>query len=162
MRNFSLFVLPEIDLRLGTYTFEEILRSVHHQLQISSDIKQIARFLSSNVSYEKLLIIRILPLFFKKMAVAAIYRGLASKRFTGLVTNLGQVTLPEEMGEWIESFELIPPPPNPKIKAGSGIISFKDKMHICLSNVTESWDLERRILKHLTDSGIRIRILNHQ
>ena len=26
MRNFSLFVLPEIDVRLGTYTFEEILK----------------------------------------------------------------------------------------------------------------------------------------
>lgn len=162
MRNFSLFVLPEIDLRLGSYTFEEILRSVHHQLQFSSDIKQISRFLSSNVSYEKQLIIRILPLFLKKMAVVAIYRGLASKRFSGMVTNMGQVTLPGDMGEWIESFELIPPPPNPKVKAGSGIISFKDKMRICFSNVSESWDLERRILKHLTDAGIRVKILNNQ
>ncbi len=162
MRNFSLFVLPEIDLRLGSYTFEEILRSVHHQLQFSSDIKQISRFLSSNVSYEKQLIIRILPLFLKKMAVVAIYRGLASKRFSGMVTNMGQVTLPGDMGEWIESFELIPPPPNPKVKAGSGIISFKDKLRICFSNVSESWDLERRILKHLTDAGIRVKILNNQ
>ncbi len=84
MRNFSLFVSPEIDLRLGTYTFEEILRSVHHQLQISTDIKQISRFLSSNVSCEKLLIVRILPLFIKKMVIAAIYRGIASKRLTGI------------------------------------------------------------------------------
>jgi len=161
MRNFSLFVLPEIDLRLGTYTFEEILRSVHHQLQISSDIKQISRFLSSNVSYEKMLFIRVLPLFIKKLATAAIYRGLASKRFTGMVTNLGKVTLPEDMEEMIESFELIPPPPNPKVKAGCGIISFKDKLRICFSNLTESWELERRILKHLTEAGIRVKVLNN-
>ncbi|HPT31545.1 MAG TPA: hypothetical protein PLW67_06870 [Prolixibacteraceae bacterium] len=108
------------------------------------------------------MIIRILPLFLKKMAVVAIYRGLASKRFSGMVTNMGQVTLPGDMGEWIESFELIPPPPNPKVKAGSGIISFKDKLRICFSNVSESWDLERRILKHLTDAGIRVKILNNQ
>ena len=114
MRNFSLFVLPEIDVRLGTYTFEEILKSVHHQLQISTDVKQISRFLSSNVSYEKLFIIRIMPLFIKKMVIAAIYRKLASKRWTGMVTNLGLVTLPEEMEDLVDSFELIPTPPNDK------------------------------------------------
>ncbi|MBN2864161.1 MAG: hypothetical protein JXN62_13420, partial [Bacteroidales bacterium] len=48
MRNFSLFILPEIDVRLGTYTFDEILRSVHHQIQLGADIKQISRFMSSN------------------------------------------------------------------------------------------------------------------
>jgi len=104
MRNFSLFVLPEIDLRLGNYTFEEILRSVHHQLQIDTDSKQISRFLSSNVSYEKLLIIRILPLFIKKMVIASVYRGLASKRWTGMVTNLGIVTLPREMEDMVDFF----------------------------------------------------------
>lgn len=161
MRNFSLFVLPEIDIRLGTYTFEEILHSVHHQLQISADIKQISRFLSSNVSYEKLIFIRILPLFIKKIAMAAVYRGLASKRFSGLVTNLGKVTLPEEMNEMVDSFELIPPPQNLKVKVGSGLVSYKDKLRICFSNITQSNELERHILKHLSDAGIHVKILNN-
>jgi len=161
MRNFSLFVLPEIDLRLGSYTFEEILHSVHHQLQISADIKQISRFLSSNVRYEKLVFIRILPLFIKKIAMAAVYRGLASKRFSGLVTNIGQVTLPEEMSEMVDSFEIIPPPQNSKVKIGSGLISYKDKFRICFSNITQSNELERYILKHLSDAGIHVKILNN-
>ena len=161
MRNFSLFVLPEIDLRLGTYTFDEILQSVHHQLQISSDIKQISRFLSYNVSHEKLFFIRVLPLFIKKMAIAAIYRGLASKRWTGIVTNLGLVTLPEEMGEMINYFELIPPPPNPKVKVTIALISYKEKVRICFCNITQSHELERNILKHLSDAGIHVKILNN-
>ena len=162
MRNFSLFVLPEIDLRLGIYNFEEILRSVHHQLQMSTDIKQISRFLSSNVSYEKLVIIRILPLFIKKFAMAVVYRGLASKRFTGLVTNLGLVTLPDEMAEMIDSFEIIPPPPNLKVKAGSALISYKNKLRICFCNITQSLELERHILKHLADAGIHVKILDNK
>jgi len=161
MRNFSLFVLPEIDLRLGIYTFEEILHSVHHQLQISADIKQISRFLSSNVNYEKLVFIRILPLFIKKIAMAAVYRGLASKRFSGLVTNLGKVTLPEEMNEIVDSFEIIPPPQNSKVKIGCGLISYKDKFRICFSNITQSNELERHILTHLSDAGIHVKILNN-
>jgi NRPS condensation-like uncharacterized protein len=161
MRNFSLFVMPEIDLRLGTYTFEEILRSVHHQFQISSDTKQISRFLSSNVSYEKLLIIRILPLFIKKMAISAIYRGLASKRLSGIVTNLGTVTLPGEMRDMIDSLEIIPPPPNPSVKVIAGLISYNDKLRICFSNITKTRELEQRILRHLSDAGIHVKVLNN-
>jgi len=161
MRNFSLFVLPEIDVRLGTYTFEEVLASVHHQLQLSTNIKQISRFLSSNVSYEKLLIVRILPLFIKKIVIAAIYRKLASKRWTGMVTNLGLVTLPAEMEDMVDSFELIPPPPNIKVKVCSALVSYKDKLKICFSNITQSRELERHILMHLSDAGIHVKILNY-
>lgn len=161
MRNFSLFVLPEIDVRLGTYTFEEILRSVHHQLQLSSDVKQISRFLSSNVSSEKQLIIRIIPLFIKKMVIASVYRGLASKRWTGIVTNLGMVTLPAEMEEMIDSIELIPPPPNPNVKVGCALVSYRDMLRITFNNITESNELERNVLKHLSDAGMHVRILKN-
>ena len=161
MRNFSLFVLPEIDLRLGNYTFEEILESVHHQLQLSSDIKQISRFLSSNVSSEKLFIIRILPLFVKKMAIAAVYRSLASKRWSGIVTNLGVVTLPGGMEDMVDSLSLIPPPPNPKVKVSCALISYKDKLTICFCNITQSNELERLILRHLTDAGLHVKILKN-
>ncbi len=161
MRNFSLYVLPEIDMRLGTYTFDEILRSVHHQLQISADVKQISRFLSSNVSSEKLLIIRILPLFIKKMVIASVYRGLASKHWTGIATNLGLVTLPGEMEDMVDSFELIPPPPNPNVKVSCALVSYKDKLRICFCNVTQSRELERYILRHLSDAGIHVKILNN-
>lgn len=161
MRNFSLFVMPEIDLRLGTFTFDEILRTVHHQLQLSSDIKQISRFLSSNVSYEKLLFVRLLPLFIKKMAISAIYKGLGSKRLTGTFTNLGSVSLPPEMEELTDYFNLIPPPPNTSVKVSAGVISYKDKLIICFSNISRSRELERLILGHFTKDGIHVKILNN-
>jgi NRPS condensation-like uncharacterized protein len=160
MRNFTLFVLPEIDLRLGTYTFEEILRSVHHQMQLISDVKQIGRFLSQNVGYEKLLFVRALPLFIKEISIAAVYRGLASKRFSGMITNLGLIRLPQEMEQMIDYFELIAPPPNPKVKVGCAIVSFNKRLRICFSNLTDSNELERRILKHLTGTGINVKILS--
>ena len=161
MRNFSLFVTPEIDVRLGSYTFEEILKSVHHQLQIGMDIKQISRFMSSNVSYEKMLGIRIMPLFIKKMVIGAVYSKLSSRRLTGLVTNLGQVTLPGGMEDMVDSFELIPPPPNPKVKVNTALVSFKGKMRICFSNITQSREFERHVLKYLSDAGIHVKILNY-
>jgi NRPS condensation-like uncharacterized protein len=161
MRNFSLFIMPEIDLRLGIYSFEEILRAVHLHIQAGSEVKQLARFLSSNVSHERSLIIRILPLFIKRMAIAAVYRGLGSKRCSGIITNLGSWSLPPGMSEVVESFEIIPPPPNSRVKVSCAMVSYKDKMRISFCNITQSSDLEKRILKHLTGSGIHVKILSN-
>ena len=161
MRNFSLFVLPEIDLRLGDYTFEEIVQSVHHQLQISSDIKQISRFMSSNVSSEKLLLVRLMPLFVKKMVIASVYKSLARKRWSGIFTNLGRVKLPGEMEEMIDSFELIPPPPNPKVKVSCALISYRDKMRFCFCNISQSLELEQNIIRHFTDAGIYVKLIKN-
>ncbi len=161
LRNFSLFVMPEIDMRLGSYTFEEILRSVQYQMRLNTQEKQISRFLSSNVSYEKYFIVKILPLFIKNMAIASIYRGIASKRLTGLITNPGRVTVPPELEKFVDYFEMISTPPNRKLKVSCSLISFRDKLRICFTNITESADLERLIFKHLKEEGIHVKIMKH-
>lgn len=161
MRNFSLFVMPEIDLRLGIYTFEEILKKVHNDLQSSTDVKEISRFLSSNVSYEKHPLVRILPLFIKEVAIEAVYRGLGSKRCTGIVTNLGSVNLPEGIKEMVDSFDLIPTPPNSEVKVDIALISYNNRFRINFCNITRSSELEQLILKHLSESGIHVKVLNN-
>jgi len=52
MRNFSLFVLPEIDLRLGNYSFDEIIKIVYHKMQLETDEKLINKIISRNVGIE--------------------------------------------------------------------------------------------------------------
>ena len=64
------------------------------------------------------------------------------------------------MESLVDSFELIPTPPNNKVKVCSALMSYKDKMRICFSNITESRDVERLILKHLSDAGIHVKIIN--
>jgi hypothetical protein len=71
------------------------------------------------------------------------------------------VTLPPEMEDMVDSFELIPPPPNKQVKVSAALISYKDKLRICFSNVSESNELEQHILRHLSDAGIHVKILNN-
>ena len=78
-----------------------------------------------------------------------------------MVTNLGLVTLPEEMEEMINSFELIPTPPNRKVKSGCALLSYKNKLRICFCNITQSRELEQHIFRHLSDAGIHVKILNN-
>ncbi len=162
MRNFSLFVLPEIDLRLGTYTFEEILSIVHHQIQTGADVKQISRFLSQNVGHEKSIFIRVLPLFIKSMAISAVYRRLGSNQCSGIMTNLGAVKIPEDMADCIESFELIPTPPNTHVKISCAMVTFRDKLRLTFCNISQSAELEKQFVRHFKDAGIHVKILSNK
>ncbi len=161
MRNFSLFVLPEIDLRLGVYSFEEILMIVKFQLQTGADLKQLTRFLSQNVGHEKSPLVRFLPLFIKTLAISAVYRRLGSNQCSGILTNLGSVRLPEEMEQLIESFEVMPTPPNTHVKISCAMVTFGNQLRLSFGNISDSTNFERHFLKHLTESGIPVKVLTN-
>jgi NRPS condensation-like uncharacterized protein len=161
MRNFSLFVLPEIDLRLGVYSFDEILNIVKYQLQTGADVKQITRFLSQNVGHEKSPFVRLLPLFIKSMAIYAVYKRLGSNQCSGILTNLGRVKLPEEMENLIDAFEVVPTPPNTHVKISCAMVTFKNQLRLDFGNISRSTSFEMHFLKYLTESGIPVKVLNN-
>ncbi len=162
MRNFSLFILPEIDLRLGIYTFEEILKNVQHQIQSGAEVKQISRLLSQNVGHEKSLFIRILPLFIKSIAISAVYRKMGSIQCSGIMTNLGAARFPEDMEKNIDSIDLVPTPPNKYVKICCGMVTFKNKLRLTFCNISRSTELEKLFLNHLTESGIHVKVFNNK
>jgi NRPS condensation-like uncharacterized protein len=161
MRNFSLFVLPEIDLRLGVYSFDEILKIVTYQLQTGADVKQITRFLSQNVGHEKSPFVRLLPLFIKSMAISAVYKRLGSNQCSGILTNLGMVKLPEEMEDLIDAFEVVPTPPNTHVKISCAMVTFKNQLRLDFGNISRSTSFEMHFLKYLTESEIPVKILSN-
>jgi NRPS condensation-like uncharacterized protein len=161
MRNFSLFVLPEIDLRLGVYSFDEILKIVTYQLQTGADVKQITRFLSQNVGHEKSPFVRLLPLFIKCMAISAVYKRLGSNQCSGILTNLGRVKLPEEMEDLIDAFEVVPTPPNTHVKISCAMVTFRNQLRLDFGNISRSTSFEMHFLKYLTESGIPVKILTN-
>ena len=162
MRNFSLFVLPEIDLRLGIYSLDEILKIVKYQLQTGADVKQITRFLSQNVGHEKSPFVRMLPLFIKSMAISAVYRRLGTNQCSGILTNLGSVKLPGEMEELIESFEVVPTPPNTHVKISCAMVTFRNHLRLDFGNVSKSTSFEMHFLRQLTEAGIHVKILTNK
>lgn len=158
MRNFSLFVMPEIDLRLGHYTFDEILKTVHHQMQLETEEKLINKILSRNVGSERKILIRSIPLFIKSFVLRMNYYSMGSSQYCGVITNLGRIVLPPIMEEQIEYFSVIAPPPNKKIKINCGIIGFGDKMVLTFGNISKSKELEKRFLQFLVKQDINIEI----
>jgi len=162
MRNFTLFVLPEIDLRLGYYTFEEIVKKVHHQMALEKDQKLISRTISRNVGSEKNRMIRTIPLFIKSLILQTQYYSLGANLYSGELTNLGRLDLSPALNERIESFTFVPPPPNKALKIDCGVIGFQDKLVLTFGNITRTTNLEQRLLQILSDQGIEPESTNIQ
>lgn len=158
MRNFSLFVMPEIDLSLGHYTFEEILHSVYHQMKLESDKKMINKILAMNVGSERKLLVRSIPLFIKSMVLRMYSRAYGSSQYSGVMTNMGNKVLPESIARHIDCLLVTPPPPNSSIKVGCGIIGFNDTLAIGFCNITQSKELERKFCGFLVKEGVQVRI----
>ena len=158
MRNFSLFVMPEIDLRLGHYTFEEIVQTVYHQMRLETDKKLINKILAMNVGSERKFVVRSIPLFIKSMVLRMYSRAYGSSQYSGVMTNMGNKVLPESIAQHIDCLLITPPPPNSMIKVGCGIIGFNDTLAIGFCNVTQSKELERRFCRFLVKEGMQVRI----
>lgn len=159
MRNFSLYVMPGIDLRLGHYTFEEIIKFVHHEMQLETDKKLIHKMISRNVGAEKNPMIKILPLFLKSLFLSRLYL-MGTRQYSGVVTNFGKVDLPPTVSEKLKNFVFIPPPPNKILKINCAVVGFEDHLILSFGNITTSREFERQFITFLISQGIPVKITN--
>lgn len=158
MRNFSLYVMPEIDLRLGHYTFDEIITAVYHQMKLETDEKLINKNISRNVGSEKKLYVRGIPLFLKGLILRMKFYSLGPSQFSGVITNLGKIELPQETAKLVDYFIMTPPPPNKMLKISCGVAGFGDKMVLSFGNITQSQEFEERFLQFIRDQNISVEI----
>jgi hypothetical protein len=93
------------------------------------------------------------------MAISAVYKRLGTNQCSGILTNLGSVKLPEEMETLIDSLEVVPTPPNTHVKISCAMVSFKNQLRLNFGNISKSNRFEMHYLKHLTESGIPVKIL---
>eukprot|EP01029_Cantina_marsupialis_P003287 TRINITY_DN1310_c0_g3_i1.p1 TRINITY_DN1310_c0_g3~~TRINITY_DN1310_c0_g3_i1.p1 ORF type:complete len:435 (+),score=1.42 TRINITY_DN1310_c0_g3_i1:14-1318(+) len=160
MRNFSLFVMPEIDFRLGTYSFEEILTTVYHKMQVETDEKLISKIISRNVGMEKKVLLRGIPIWLKSLILHIKYYSEGANQYSGVVTNLGKVELPHSIRNKVDFFAITPPPPNKKLKLNCGVIGYGNKLVLSFGNISKSKKFEQKFLHFLSLQGINVKLKN--
>ncbi|THB63207.1 MAG: hypothetical protein D6B26_06305, partial [Spirochaetaceae bacterium] len=107
-RNFFTYIDPEIDLRLGSYDFSEIVQRVHNYMQVERSHKSLNRHLSRNVSSERSWYVRIIPLWIKDLVLKAVYRHSGDGKNSTSFSNLGGLVLPDEVSKHVQWAEFIP------------------------------------------------------
>ena len=141
-RNFVLYVTPGINASMGDYTLEEIIQIIHHQMKIQVTEKQMKARVTANVKAEQNKFLRIMPLFMKNLGMKAAYSMIGEKKSCITMSNLGRVTLPEEMDRFIERFDFTLGVQS-RSHNNCGIISYHNRLYInMIRNIKES-ELER-------------------
>ena len=157
LRNFALYVTPEIDPRLGEFTFAEICSAIHHRMGLEINPKYMSTKIATNVASERILAVKLMPLFIKNIVMKAVFHAVGERKSCLSISNLGKISLPEAMLPYVERMDFIlgaqaTAPHN------CGVISFGDTLYInFIRNVRES-ELESRFFQVLRDFGLPVQV----
>ncbi len=153
LRNFAMYVTPELDPRLGDYSFEEICKIITHKLGAEFTAKHMGRIIATNVNDEKNPVVRLVPLPIKNMVMKAIFDTVGEKKSCLTLSNIGAVKLPDVMAEYVERFDFIL-----GVQAAApyncGMLSFEDTIYINFIRNVKDAELERHFFAVLRDLGL--------
>lgn len=157
LRNFAMYVTPEILPRLGRYTFPEICREVHHCMGREITQKHMGMRIETNVKSERLGIVKIMPLFVKNLVMKAIFTAVGERKSCLTLSNLGAVKLPEIMEEHVKRMDFIL-----GVQASApyncGVLSYGDTLYInFIRNIRES-ELEYHFHCVLRELGLGVTV----
>lgn len=157
MRNFSLFVMPSIDVRLGPYSLEETIKLFHHFMKVEVDGRFINQQIARNIRGQRNPFVRIVPLIIKNLLFPYLYFSKGEALVSSVLTNLGVATMPSEVSRMIERFEFVPAPSRWN-KTGCAVISYGTHSFITFGRMTGSTEVERRFFSTLVKLGIPVKI----
>lgn len=157
LRNFFLCVSPSIDLRLGHWSFEEILRRVHHGFRLGLEEKELLRQIRRNVGGERNFIGRALLLPLKTLLLRIINKNIGLKAFSGSISNIGAISLPEPFASQVKGFGLILPRGR-HYGANIGVFSWKETLTITIGSCVTNRDFEKAYFVRLAKLGLPVTI----
>ena len=157
LRNFSTFINPGIDPRLGNYTFEEIAREVHGYMRYAVNPKLLSAVIATNVADEKNLLIRLAPLWVKNLVIGSIFRKAGDRLVTSTLTNLGRVETPSGTDGHIKRFEFQLGCPSMPMSNCACITTGNSLRLMFSSNIRET-TLPRAVLRFLVEQGVGVTV----
>lgn len=156
VRNFALYVTPEINQRLGEWSFEEVAQSVHHQMKLLITEKEMRSRITTNVNSERSFIVKILPLFLKNIAMKAVYNLVGERKSCLTLSNLGNVRLPDGMGEYVQRMDFVLGA-QATTSFNCGMLSYNGTLYINFLRKCEDATLEREFFEVLKSRGIKVK-----
>lgn len=157
LRNFVLYITPEITPAMGDYTFDEICRSVHCQMGLELTANRMRARITTNVNDEKSFIVKIMPLFIKNAVMKGVFNAVGEKKCSLTMSNLGVVKVPEELAKHIERMDFTINVPATS-HHNSAVISYEKKIYISFVRNSCEPELERRFHEILRDMGLRMKV----
>lgn len=157
LRNFALYSIPELDPRLGQYTFPEICKIVKLKLDTDNTPKQMSRMIATNVGSEKNMTVRLIPLPLKNLVMKAVFHAVGERKSFMSLSNLGAVQVPEMMRPYITRMDFIL-----GVQASAphncGVLSWGNTLYLNFIRNIRQADFEAHVFRVLQDLGLSVTV----
>lgn len=156
-RNFSLFLLPTVDARLGPWTLEELIERIRLYMAMENRPRSFLRHLSRNAGGGRRLAVRLVPLFIKNVFARIFFYSLGEGLITSFISNLGPLEPGAEAGRIVRRVGFVGAP-SALIKTHASVVSYGGALTISFGSLARSRELERLFFSRLAELGLRARI----
>lgn len=157
IRNFALYTTPEVDPKLGDYSFEELCQIIQHRMALDVTPKQMSARIATNVKSERVFLLKITPLFIKNLVMKAVFLAVGERKSCLCLSNLGQVTLPKEMEAYVERMDFILSS-QAMSPHNCGVLSYGDTLYVNFTRNIVEPNLEREFFLVLRDMGLPVEV----
>jgi len=156
LRNFSLFVRSTVDIE-KQLTFEEVISIVKGNIREEVQKDKMLSRIVKNVSIEKNIFLRLVPLVIKEILLKVGYRIQGDKANSSSLSNLGKVNLPKDMRPYINRIEFCIGA-SYRAPVNLGIVSFEEKLVISFASAIVERDMIREFFRLISSFGIEVLI----
>ena len=155
-KNFFVMVSAEFHPTKEIYTFEEVLGIVRDSLRSQINREHLEELFSYNVSNEKLLVARAVPLFMKNLAMRFVYTQSALANTT-TITNIGNISVDEEYRPYVEMFHAFLAMSKGQHQKGT-ICSYGSTLVFSFSYDLKDVSVQRGFFRKLAADGLEVEV----
>ncbi len=155
-KNFFVMVSAEFLPVQDSYTFEEILQITKDSLREQITKEHLEELFSYNVSNEKNIIARAVPLFLKNLAMRYVYTKAALANTT-TITNIGNISVQEEYRPYIQMFGAFLAMSKGQYLKGT-ICSYGDQLMFTFSSILADASVQRGFFRRLSEDGLEVSV----
>lgn len=155
-KNFFVMVSAEFFPEKEDYTFSEVLNITKESLRKQINKEHLENLFSYNVSNEKNLAARAVPLLIKNLAIRYVYTKSALANTT-TVTNIGNIHVADAYKPYIQMFGAFLAMSKGQSLKGT-ICSYEDKLIFSFSSVLSDPSVQRGFFRKLSEDGLKVRI----
>lgn len=150
-RNFFGVINVVYDPALYDGTLESIIPVVRESFQKQLQQDQVELMMNSYAALEHNIAIKVVPLMIKNLVISAI-NARAQLGITGTISNVGKITVPEEMEPYIHKFSCFMAAPSVQVC----ICSYKDELVFGVASAFIQQPVIRGFFRDIADMGIEI------
>lgn len=155
-KNFFVMVSAEFHPTKEEYCFDEVLKIVQSSLKSQIQKDNLEKLFSYNVSNEKIVWARMVPLSLKNIAIRLIYTQSALAN-TATVTNIGRVEIEKKYEPYIEMFYAFLAMSKGQHLKGT-ICAFGKVLSFNFSSDLADVSVQRRFFRQLAKDGLQVEV----